>query len=172
MRFSDADEPWPRSEGGPSRDDYLYRHGVSLSDPGGLDRFRSQQLELKAERTAFQERERAEQSERWLADRLKRERAHTRELVAEMIAEERKQVFEATGTGVGKIRAELCDEIHAALETIRTRITALEQLRDELKELRRDLVIRHTSITRDGAEVIDITPSASVTRKTRGPDAA
>jgi hypothetical protein len=144
-----------------------------------LEKYRREQLERQANDAAFRQREQAEQSEiqrqqqvrtmkadaswnAWMDGKIdtaiERDWTRRRAVIAEMITEESKQA----GTAVGKIRADLCDEIHAALEKLRTRITALEQ---------RD-VVRHTSITRDGGEIIDITPGPSVTRKTRGPDAA
>jgi hypothetical protein len=125
MRFSDADEPWPTSESGPSRDDDLYRHGVRLSDPGGLDRFRRQQLELKAERAAYQERQQAEQSERWMRGHLERDWTRRRDEVAKMIDGEREHMLEVIGMAFSEERG----RHRAELTKLETRIAALEQQR-------------------------------------------
>ena len=120
-------EPWPREwDSGPSPNDRLIRHGIRLSDPNGLERWREEPRERDRRREQFREQERAEQSERWLADRLKRERAHTLGLVAELIAVERQHLLEVVGKAIGQSDAKLRDEIQAALDQHGARITELE----------------------------------------------
>jgi hypothetical protein len=163
-RFCDADEPWPRPEGGPNQNDDLYRYGLKLADPNGLERWREEQRELERRRAQERVQEEAREAEIRRQQQVQTMQADVRwnAWVDAKIA----NALEARGFNDYQIDVLGMTIAQERKQTLRPEIkAAIDALRDELRA-----EIMRTAKAAGDARVIDITP-APVVRRTRN-DAA
>jgi hypothetical protein len=135
--------PWPRSESDPSRSDELYRYGIKLADPHGLERWREEvraeakERERKSWRNWILDQEQRAEVEKWLRERILSERKFifetcikafdfTTEQVGDKIQELRDEFARDTEKAVGQVVAELRKQLREEIQT------AVDGLRAEL----------------------------------------
>jgi hypothetical protein len=142
------------------REDVNMAYEPPLEDP--VAKWRREAEETAARRARAQAETAEQANQRRTADWERWLRGH--------LEAERKLILEIAGHGVGKIRAELCDEIHAALEKLRTRITALEtQQRGNPPNLGRSSTSRPASGTRPPESLPATRPCPAASVSSRRP---